>query len=266
MLRIEDVDAPRCSAEAETEILKTLTHFGLEWDGPTTMQRDRTNAYRDALDTLCRDALAFPCGCTRKELANSSLAHDGARIYPGTCRKGLPVGRHARAWRFRASGVVDFDDRIQGFQREDVARETGDFVLLRADGLFSYQLAVVVDDADAGVTQVVRGADLLYSTARQIVLQRALRLPTPIYAHLPVAVDAQGEKLSKQTLAKAVGHFKPSQLWLAALRFLGQNPPEELVRVPLHEARDWAVKHWDTQAVPRTRTQASPNLFLSEPQ
>jgi hypothetical protein len=160
------------------------------------------------------------------------LARDGTRRYPGTCRTGLPPGRAARAWRLRVEpGVVAFEDAVQGHVEEDLAADVGDFVLLRADGLFAYQLAVVVDDAEAGVTEVVRGADLLDSTARQIVLQRLLGYPTPAYAHLPVASNAAGEKLSKQTLARAVESAEPAGVLVDALDFLGQGPPGGLAGI-----------------------------------
>ena len=204
-LRMEDVDAPRCSTAAATEILRALEACGLAWDGKVVWQSRRGDAYAAALERLKAAGRVFPCACTRRELADSAIAPDGAAIYPGTCRQGLVAGRPARAWRLRVGDArVVFDDAIQGRMVSDLASEAGDFILLRADGLFAYQLAVVVDDAEAGITHVVRGADLLASTARQIFLQQCLGVPTPIYAHLPVVVNAAGEKLSKQTRAEAV--------------------------------------------------------------
>src|SRR5918992_1183458 len=173
LLRIEDLDAPRAQAGAADEILRALERLGLTWDGPVLYQSLRRSRYEAALHML--QTSTYWCGCTRREIADSSLglAPDGAQIYPGTCRQGLPAGKLGRALRLRTGGgAIGFEDRVQGPQRQDVAREVGDFVLYRADGQFAYQLAVVVDDAEQDVTDVVRGADLLDSTARQLFLQR----------------------------------------------------------------------------------------------
>jgi glutamyl-Q tRNA(Asp) synthetase len=255
LLRVEDVDAPRTVPGAAQTILDTLERFGFEWDGKVVRQSDRLDAYRAAFERLKALGHAFPCACTRREMADSALARDGSRIYPGTCRNGLPPGRAPHAWRIRAAGRVAFDDRIQGHQEEDLAAEVGDFVVLRGDGQFAYQLAVVVDDAAAGVTDVVRGADLLGSTGRQIQLQRLLGYPTPSYAHLPVLVNAAGEKLSKQTRAAPVDAFVPAHALLAALAFLGQNPPHELRAAKPGEIWRWAIAHWSLADIPR-RTMA----------
>ena len=228
-LRMEDVDAPRCSMVAATEILRALEACGFTWDGEVVWQSRRAEAYAAALEQLKAAGLVFPCSCSRRELADSAIAPDGAVIYPGTCRPGLPTGREARAWRLRVGDArVSFDDAIQGRIVSELAGEAGDFILLRADGLFAYQLAVVVDDAGIGITHVVRGADLLASTSRQIFLQQYLGVPTPVYAHLPVAVNAAGEKLSKQTRAAPVDISRPGPALFAALEFLGQRPPPEL--------------------------------------
>ncbi|WP_228111997.1 tRNA glutamyl-Q(34) synthetase GluQRS [Zoogloea sp. 1C4] len=259
LLRIEDVDAPRSVPGAADGILRTLARFGFEWDGPVVWQSARTSAYEAAFERLRAAGRVFGCACTRKEMADSALARDGTRRYPGTCRDGLPAGREARAWRLRvAPGVVSFDDAVQGPVEEDVAADVGDFVLLRADGLFAYQLAVVVDDAEAGVTDVVRGADLLDSTPRQILLQRALGYPTPRYAHLPVAGNAAGEKLSKQTLARAVEDARPQQVLADALDFLGQAPPDGLVDASLDALWAWARANWSMERVPRQRLVPAP--------
>ena len=259
LLRIEDVDAPRCSPAAAEGIVRTLESLGFEWDGPVVWQSARTEAYQAALEQLRQAGQVFACACTRKEMADSALARDGTRRYPGTCRDGLPAGRSARAWRLRVgAGVVMFDDRIQGRVAEDVAADVGDFVLLRADGLFAYQLAVVVDDAEAGVTEVVRGADLLDSTPRQILLQQQLGYPVPAYAHLPVACNPAGEKLSKQTLARAVEGQAPARVLVDALGFLGQCPPPGLAEAPLAQVWDWARAHWDLGRVPRQRSLPAP--------
>lgn len=260
LLRIEDVDTPRCIPGAADGILRTLERFGFEWDGEPVWQSRRLEAYADALERLKAAGHAYACACSRRELAQAPLAPDGSRIYPGTCRNGLPPGRLARAWRVRVAGSIAFDDAVQGAQLEDLEHELGDFVVLRADGLFAYQLAVVVDDADAGVTHVVRGADLLDSTGRQRYLQRLLSMPEPHYAHLPVATNAAGEKLSKQTLARAIDELPLGAALLAALAFLGQNPPSKLAGAPLAEVWQWAQTHWSIARVPRRRAIPAPDL------
>ncbi|MGH8696982.1 MAG: glutamate--tRNA ligase family protein, partial [Burkholderiales bacterium] len=186
-------------------------------------------------------------------------ALDGSLVYPGTCRRGLPPGRPARATRVRVDvGAVELDDAVQGRVRQDLAREVGDFVLVRADGLFAYQLAVVVDDAAQGVTDVVRGADLLDSTPRQLFLQQLLGFPKPRYLHLPVAINARGEKLSKQTLAAPIDGARPAAALAAALRFLGQSPPAGLDRASGRTVLAWVAAHWDRGRIPATRAIAVP--------
>ncbi len=255
MVRLEDVDEPRTQPGAAESILATLEHCGFEWDGAVEVQSRRKALYKDALDRLRAAGHAYPCGCTRKEIADSTLAPDGARIYPGTCRHGLASGRSERAWRVRTDGAtLEFEDRLQGRIAQSLEREVGDFVLFRADGYFAYQLAVVVDDAAQGITDIVRGADLLDSTARQIHLQRLLGLPTPTYLHLPVAVNPAGEKLSKQTEAQAAG---PAAI-AAALAFLGHAPPAVLRAAPAKELVAWGIAHWDSARLPKARAIAAP--------
>ncbi len=260
LVRMEDVDTPRIVPGAADAILATLERFGFEWDDAVVWQSRRGDAYAEALERLRAGGHVFPCACTRREMADSALARDGSRRYPGTCRNGLPPGRAARAWRVRAEGVIRFDDALQGAQEEDLARDAGDYVVLRADGVHAYQLAVVIDDAASGVTHVVRGADLLDSTGRQIHLQHCLGLPVPAYAHLPVAANTAGEKLSKQTLARAIDTLPPSGALLAALRFLGQNPPAALTGAPLAEIWRWARGNWRLDAAPRRRHAPAPDL------
>jgi glutamyl-Q tRNA(Asp) synthetase len=253
LLRMEDVDEPRCSPAIAAGMLETLERLGFEWDGEVMVQSRRKARYAELLEGLKSRGLIYPCGCTRRELADSTLAPDGAAIYPGTCRDGLPPGKTARAWRLRVDATtVAFDDEIQGRVSQHLGREVGDFVLLRADGYFAYQLAVVADDADQGVTHIVRGADLLDSTPRQIYLQQCLGFATPAYAHLPVAVNAQGEKLSKQTLAAAIDETPAHRALLAALDFLGQAPPQGLG--DLASVWAWALENWRLAGVPRVRT------------
>jgi glutamyl-Q tRNA(Asp) synthetase len=250
LVRMEDLDPPRVIPGAGDAILRQLQSFGLEWDGAVEYQSRRTGLYRDALRRL--EAFTYPCGCTRKELEDSALAIDGARIYPGTCRAGLAPGKAARAVRLRTDAdPVCFTDRIQGEIAQSIQAEIGDFVLLRADGVFAYQLAVVVDDAAQGITDVVRGADLLDSTARQIYLQRLLGLPTPRYLHVPVATNAAGEKLSKQTHAPDAAQSDLSR----ALAFLGMDAASGC---PAGELLAWAVANWDSARIPRERALRAP--------
>jgi len=246
LLRMEDLDRPRVVPGAADAILRQLETFGLAWDGPVVYQSARLELYEDAVRKLSPHS--YPCACTRKELEDSALAIDGSRIYPGTCRNGLAAGKSPRAIRIRTNAQsISFADRVQGKLEQSVEREVGDFVLRRADGIISYQLAVVVDDAAQGVTDVVRGADLLDSTARQIHLQRLLGVATPRYLHVPVATNAAGEKLSKQTHATDA---RPENI-PQALEFLGLPAPAGVVGT---ELLDWAVRHWDPARVPRARS------------
>ncbi|KND59778.1 glutamyl-Q-tRNA synthetase [Candidatus Burkholderia verschuerenii] len=230
IVRIEDVDEPRTVPGAADEILATLAHFGMHSDEAPIWQSERGAAYEHALERLQAVGLVYPCGCTRREIADSLLhARHATLAYPGTCRNGLH-GKPARAWRLRVpdgdAARVSFVDRWQGPQTQDLATEVGDFALKRADSLWAYQLAVVVDDADAGITHVVRGADLLDSTARQIVLQRCLNVATPSYLHVPVVNNREGEKLSKQTGAEALDRDAPLDALVRAARHLGIETAE----------------------------------------
>ncbi|MBN9430569.1 MAG: tRNA glutamyl-Q(34) synthetase GluQRS [Burkholderiales bacterium] len=227
LLRIEDLDPPREVPGAAMAIIDTLQRLGFAHDGEIEFQSRRGALYQQAFDRLLQAGWVYPCACTRREIADSLLSFASLRarhaelIYPGTCRHGMPAGRQARAWRVRVGdAVIEWQDRRSGSQCEALAQTVGDFVLRRADGLWAYQLAVVVDDAGQGVTDVVRGDDLRDSTARQIYLQRLLGSPTPRYLHLPVVTDAQGEKLSKQTGAKAIDVTRPIDELNHALAFL----------------------------------------------
>ncbi|MEW5943953.1 MAG: tRNA glutamyl-Q(34) synthetase GluQRS [Pseudomonadota bacterium] len=253
LVRIEDLDAPRVVPGAADGILRTLEACGMHWDGPVVHQSRRIEAYRAALAELDRLGMVYPCSCSRREIADSSIAGPGGLIYPGTCRTGAKAER-PHSLRVRTEGgQVEFRDLLQGQIRQNLEAEVGDFVLRRADGLFAYQLAVVVDDAQQGVTEVVRGADLLDSTPRQIYLQRLLGLPTPSYLHLPVVVNEEGEKLSKQTLAPAVGGANPVPLLARVLAFLGQQPPAELTEADPDSFWRWAVANWRTEKIPRRK-------------
>ncbi len=250
LVRIEDVDTPRCIAGADQLILQQLATCDLVPDAPVMWQSQRSDAYQAALDTLIAKGWAYPCGCSRKDIedAQALMGHTRERhtaaIYPGTCRDGLN-GKTARAWRLNVQRVIDdlqlampfaWHDRLLGNQQQDVAKEVGDFVLRRADGLWAYQLAVVVDDAAQGITHIVRGEDLTDNTARQIMLQRALGLATPSYMHTPLVLGENGEKLSKQNGAQALDLSHP----LAAL-----NTAAALLNLPPESG--WikdALTHW----------------------
>jgi glutamyl-Q tRNA(Asp) synthetase len=250
LVRMDDLDPPRVAAGAAEDILRTLAACGLEWDGPVVYQSTRSAAYHCALHRLRGMRLVYPCSCSRREIADSALAGAEGPVYPGTCRGGIAPDRCARALRLDTRGAtVAFDDALQGARVSALEGEAGDFVLYRADGVYAYQLAAVVDDAEQGVTDIVRGADLLASTPRQIYIQKLLGLPQPRYAHLPVAVDARGEKLSKQTRARAVDAARPLPALVAALTFLGQSPPRGLATVG--ELWAWALGNWKLERVPR---------------
>ncbi|MFC4158076.1 tRNA glutamyl-Q(34) synthetase GluQRS [Chitinimonas lacunae] len=253
LVRIEDLDPPREQPGASAAILRTLEALGFEWDGEVSYQSQRHALYEAALQQLREAGLAYPCGCTRREIADSSLRGIDGPVYPGYCRHGLAPGRSARAWRLRvAPGVeIAYTDAIQGRRVQALASEVGDFILRRADGYFAYQLAVVVDDAAQGVTDVVRGADLLDSTPRQVYLCQCLGLKAFRYAHLPVLVNEAGEKLSKQTLAPAVEVTEGAALLVRVLRYLGQTVPKELETVSIAEVWRWADAHWSLEAVPK---------------
>jgi glutamyl-Q tRNA(Asp) synthetase len=247
-LRIEDIDPPREVPGASDDILRALDAFGFEWDGPVTYQSRRHALYDAALDQLRQQAQLYPCACSRKDIAEASPSG----VYPGTCRQGLGPNQQARAWRIRVpEQAIEFTDKIQGIQCTDLAREVGDFVLLRADGFHAYQLATAVDDAEQGMTEVVRGADLLDSTPRQRFVQQALGLASPDYAHHPVVLAANGDKLSKQNLAPPLNIKHANLLLHAALRFLGQAVPDELRSGHLSELWQWARQYWQFEHIPK---------------
>lgn len=249
-MRIEDVDTPRNRARLGTELLATLQAYGFDWDGGVVRQSERAALYQAALDRLTAAGQVFACACTRKEVLGARLGSVGERVYPGTCRSGIAPGRHGRAWRLRVSDEpIRFRDRVQGWQEQRLERDIGDFVVKRSDGVFAYQLAVVVDDAAQGISQVVRGADLLASTPRQIWLQRQLGLPTPTYLHHAVAITASGEKLSKQTGALALDTAHPLPALLSAWEFLGQPPPP-VAPSSLAAFWQWARRAWTPTLLP----------------
>jgi glutamyl-Q tRNA(Asp) synthetase len=261
-LRIEDIDTPRERPGAATGILRTLEAFGLEWDGPVSYQSRHKEHYEAALERLHSAGVVYGCACTRREIADSGLTRNTGAVYPGTCRGGLPAGRQARSLRVRVDqGEIRVHDRLQGLVCQSLPETVGDFVVRRADALVAYQLAVVADDAEQAMTHVVRGADLVDSTPRQIYLQRLLGLPTPAYLHLPVAVNGAGEKLSKQTRAPEVAPDSAAGVLRDVLHFLNQTLPEPANEASLPELWRWAIEHWDVEAIPAGRTLPSPAQY-----
>ena len=259
LVRMEDLDNPREMAGAADHILRTLESFGFGWDGEVVYQSQRSSLYQDALSELQAKTLIYNCDCSRKEIADSyhqRPAHQGidGLVYPGTCRHKVAV-KSPHASRVIVNGEpITLTDAIQGELQQNLANDLGDFVLKRADGFYAYQLAVVVDDFEQGITHILRGADLLDSTPRQIYLQQLLDYPTPQYAHIPVASNAAGEKLSKQTLAPAIDVAQASILLTKALSFLGQHIPIDLSEYSANDILQWAKQHWDITKVAQQRS------------
>ncbi len=251
LIRMEDLDKPREMPGAADDILRILEAYGFEWDGEIIYQSQRHEAYQATLEQLIAADKVYRCNCSRREVAD--IAHAGIEgpVYPGLCRNGLSRERDTIAWRLKTDAAhLIFHDRIQGDFDHCMQRDIGDFVLKRADGQFAYQLAVVVDDAEQNISHVVRGADLLNSTSRQILLQYCLQLPSPVYAHIPLATNAAGDKLSKQTRAEALSIENAADSLTQALAFLGLNPPDDLAEFPLAEIWLWAAEHWQLEKVP----------------
>lgn len=259
LVRMEDLDKPREVAGAANHILNTLEKFGLEWDGEVVYQSQRSELYQEALNQIKAKSLIYQCSCSRKEIAdsyNQKPAEHGidGLIYPGTCRdKSSTFKPYAERIKVKDQNI-SFNDAIQGKIDQNLANQIGDFVLKRADGLFAYQLALVVDDYLQGVTHVVRGADSLDSTPRQIYLQQVLGYSTPKYAHIPVASNQAGEKLSKQTLATPIDANNAPNLLINALDFLGQTPPQDLSNYKAQEILAWAMQHWALDKIPKQRS------------
>ncbi len=249
LLRIEDVDTTRRVDGADDAMLRTLDKFGFEWDAEVIWQSRRTALYQQALEQLNRDDLVFACTCSRKLLAQTAVEQSG--IYPGSCRsQALPL-LHEHAVRVRVPDRrVSFDDAIIGEYQQSLASECGDFVIKRRDGLFAYQLAVVVDDAQQGVTEVVRGADLIDSTPRQIFLQQCLDYIQPGYLHVPLVLDPAGRKLSKSEGAAELNPDRPVKSIHAALSHLGQQPPADLVQAGIVDVWQWALENWNISNIP----------------
>jgi len=247
-LRIDDLDPPRVVPGAADSIMRCLEQFHLHWDGAIVFQSARKDAYQQALDQLRAAGLVYPCACSRKEIGDAGA---GAAVYPGTCRQGMAPGRAARAWRVRTEHIpIVFEDLLQGRVTQNLEREIGDYVLYRADGVFAYHLACAVDDDFQGITHIVRGADLMASTARQIYLQRLLGLAAPHYLHLPVALNDEGEKLSKQTLARPVQAQRATVVLADVLGFLGHAPPREVCVEGIAALWQWALNNWKREQLP----------------
>jgi glutamyl-Q tRNA(Asp) synthetase len=265
LVRIEDVDLPRARPGAERAILGALEHYGFEWTGPVVRQSERSGLYATALEELRARHDVYPCVCTRREQESTPRGAGGEHVYAGTCRDGIPPDRAARtaqAWRLRVGKArIDWRDRLQGPQTQNLERDVGDFVVRRADGLFAYQLAVVVDDDAQGVTDVVRGADLIASTARQILLQQRLGSPTPTYLHVPIAIDRTGAKLSKQTRAAPLP-ANPLPALIAAFRFL-DHPVPSGTAAPATTAEfwRWAIAAWNPARLPPVAMLPAPPAF-----
>ena len=252
LVRMEDLDPPREMAGAAAHILHTLEAFGFEWDGEVAYQSRREGLYQEALGRLKNAGLVYPCYCSRKDWQAAATAGVDGFVYNGRCR--VPAQRpeangRTPAWRIAVPDrTIGFQDEIVGYYAQNLAHDIGDFVLLRADGFWAYQLAVVADDAEQGITHIVRGQDLLVSTPRQIYLQQCLGANTPHYAHLPLLVNAQGQKWSKQTLAPALDLNRREALLRQVMRYLNLPDAPEVDRP--EELLAWAVLHWDIRAIP----------------
>ena len=244
LVRIEDLDPPREVKGATDNILSTLELFGLHWDGEVVRQSHRLNRYKDILTQLSSNGLAYPCNCSRQQIQRRS----GSPRYDGYCRNHPPDADQLCAVRSRCENNYHFNDRILGLQ--DFKTQQEDFVIFRRDGFFAYQLAVTIDDAEQKISHIVRGSDLLDSTPKQIHLQHQLGYQQPLYAHIPVATNTLGQKLSKQTFAPALDQNERVKLMIKALDFLGQQPLKALADSTIEECLKWAVEHWDISRVP----------------
>ncbi len=262
LLRIEDIDPPREVSGADQLIIDALEAFGLEWDGPVIYQSRANERHADVVKSLIADRLAYKCTCSRRDLADVRRGALGA-IYPGTCRAAEKDGECAIRIR-TTNGETCVEDQLQGRICQRLESESGDFIIRRRDGLIAYHLAVVLDDADEGVTEVVRGIDLLDSTPRHVFLQQSLGLATPSYAHIPVALNTDGQKLSKLTGAAAVDLSRPALTLVQALAALSQDPPSDLSDGTLADVWEWTLGHWNLQAMLGERTIAADRCALEQ--
>ena len=254
---MEDVDTTRRVKGADVDILNTLAAYGFEWHGEVVYQSKQSHHYQQALEQLMSQSLIFPCLCSRKQLAETN-----SDIYPGTCRQRPLLEKNQHALRIIAENIdIAFVDAVMGKQSQNIKQQCGDFILKRRDGLFAYQLAVVADDALQGISEVVRGADLLEVTARQIYLQQLLHYPTPDYCHLPLVIDDMGNKISKSEGAATVGTKNKVRQLISALEFLGQQPPDELNEANISELWSWSIDHWRLDRVAKNN-QLLPPLIV----
>ncbi len=250
LVRIENLDKPREVPTASYEILKSLEIFGMEWDDKVIYQDKRGLIYENVLANLKKRGLTYPCTCTRKEIFNSSITGVNGKIYSGTCRNRTWNEVNSGAIRIKTNNsAIKFNDTLYGVVNQKIENEIGDFILRRSDKIYGYHLAVVIDDAAQGITNIVRGADLLYSTPSQIYLQKLLGYSTPTYMHLPIALNNQGEKLSKQTKAAHLNISNPSKQLFNAASFLGQEPPIELLRDSVLSFWKWAFLNWSSNKI-----------------
>ncbi|THB72330.1 MAG: tRNA glutamyl-Q(34) synthetase GluQRS [Gammaproteobacteria bacterium] len=249
LLRVEDIDPPREVKGATKNIISTLEQFGFEWDEHITYQSRRYEIYQEYIDQLLHRSLAYSCGCSRKEIAKTATRSANGLIYPGTCRIGLG-NKEPRSVRLLTENIdINFHDLVQGVIIQNLETESGDYVIKRADGLYAYNLAVVIDDQLSGITDIVRGHDLLACTCQHIYLQRVLHFDTPRYAHLPIAINKSGQKLSKQNLAKEIDTHNKAQALFNALTFLNQNPDKQLLESDLDSIWNWSIENWNIGAI-----------------
>ncbi|CAI8965447.1 tRNA glutamyl-Q(34) synthetase GluQRS [Methylocaldum szegediense] len=256
LLRIDDVDPFRTATDSSDRILRTLEAFGLHWDGPILYQSEQFEVYRAALERLDAQGLLYACTCSRKDLAALSDANAHTSIYPGFCRskKNQPRPDHHALRILVKDTPITFEDALQGVQTQNLAKDVGDFVVFRRDRVYAYHLATVLDDSAQGITEVVRGVDLLDSTPRQVYLQQLLDLPTPAYAHVPILVNRSGLKLSKQTYADPVDVKNASSTLVDLLTLMNQDPPADLRSAHTSEILDWAIHNWDLSRLSAVRT------------
>jgi glutamyl-Q tRNA(Asp) synthetase len=255
LVRIENLDKPREVPSASHKILRTLETLGMEWDHEVIYQDHRKDAYENVLAMLNKHGLTYSCFCTRKEIADSSITGISGKIYAGTCRNSVQNKKRPGAVRIKTdNNIIEFEDSLCDLISQRLESDTGDFILRRSDGIYVYQLAVVVDDAAQGVTHIVRGADLLDSTPRQIYLQKLLGYSVPTYMHLPVAVINQGKKLSKQNQAALLDLSDPVKQLIEVVRFLGQEPPTELLENNVSSFWKWAIKNWHPEKIHKKKT------------
>jgi glutamyl-Q tRNA(Asp) synthetase len=254
LLRIDDIDTPRNAEGAVSSILRTLEAYHLYWDGEVYFQSQHRGLYQDVLATLQYDNMLYPCTCSRKTIAEALITGRDEGPYPNICRQNTLPCSQPHALRVKTVDcTIAFHDRLQGLVSQNLASQHGDFVLRRKEGIFSYQFAVVIDDIQQGINRVVRGIDLLDSTIRQIYLQRLLALPMPQYMHVPVIVDQDGYKLSKQTRAQAVELTKPNEVIYQLLQLLGQSPPIGLQQAPVKELLTWGIAYWNPAVLANCR-------------